>query len=79
MKDIKPINTINTILCNLTDKVGYNEEDGSHKLAFFDAIEKIIDYLRSLKHTGDNPTDDIRLQGYYDGYNQALQDIEKSL
>lgn len=34
MKDITPINTI---LCNLTDKVGYNEEDGSHKLAFFDA------------------------------------------
>lgn len=76
MRDTTPINTI---LCNLTDKVGYNDEDSSHKLAFFDAIEKIIDYLRSLKHTGDNPTDDIRLQGYYDGYNKALKDIEEVL
>lgn len=75
-KDITPINTI---LVNLTDKMGYNDQDKSHITAFHEATGKIITYLRSLKHTGDNPTDDIRLQGYYDGYNQALQDIEKSL
>jgi len=76
MKDTTPINTI---LVNLTDKIGYNHEDGSHKLAFFDAMEKIIDYLRSLKHTGDNPTGDLRNEGYYEGYNKALKDIEESL
>jgi len=68
---------INTILVNLTDKIGYNHEDGSHKLAFFDAMEKIIDYLRSLQLI--SKTDDIELQAYRNGYNQALKDIESSL
>lgn len=78
MKDTTPINTI---LINLTDKIGYNHEDNSHRLAFFNAIEKIIDYLRSLKliEDGENITNDAGLQGYRKGYNQALQDIEKAL
>ena len=75
MRDTTPINTI---LCNLTDKIGYNEEDGSHKIAFFDAVEKIIDYLRTLKLNNSRP-DDKELQSWVDGYNQALQDVEKSL
>jgi hypothetical protein len=75
-KDITPINTI---LVNLTDKIGYNEQDQTHIFAYHEAMEAIITYLRSLKHTGDNPTGDTKLEGYYEGYNQALKDIEEVL